>query len=115
MRFAKFGLVFTTFALSLVFAAGYQMIITSPTWLNGKELTPGDYKLEVQGNSVIIKGHEISIQVPAEVQTSTAKHPYTSFRSNNINGKQQLEEVDVGGTKTTILFKTGSSGSPAGQ
>ncbi|HTS46902.1 MAG TPA: hypothetical protein VMH05_03100 [Bryobacteraceae bacterium] len=115
MRFAKFGLAFGTLALGLVFAAGHQMIITSPTWLNGKELTPGDYKLQVQGNNVTIKGHEINMQVPAEIQTSAAKHPYTSFRIDNINGKQQLEEVDVGGTKTTIRFKTGSSGSAGGE
>lgn len=83
--------------------------------MNGKELKPGDYKLQVQGNSVTIKGHETSIQVPAEIQTSAAKHPYTSFRSENVNGRQQLEEVDVGGTKTTILFKTGSSGSAGGE
>jgi len=115
MKFAKFALVFTTFALGLVFAAGYQMSISTPTWVNGKELQPGDYKLQVQGSSVTITGHETSIQVPAEIQTSAAKHPYTTLRSYNINGKQQLEEVDVGGTKTTILFKTGSSGSPAAE
>jgi len=115
MKFAKFGLMFATFALGLIFAAGHQMVISGPTWVNGKELQPGDYKLQVQGNSVTIQGHDTSIQVPAEIQTSAAKHPYTSFRSEHINGKQQLEEVDLGGTKTTILFKSGSSGSAGGE
>ena len=59
------------------------------------------------GNSVTIQGQETSIQVPAEIQTSAAKHPYTSFRSEDINGKQQLEEVDLGGTKTTIRLQIG--------
>ncbi len=115
MKFLKFGIVFGTFALGLIFAAGHQMVISSPTWVNGKELKPGDYKLQVQANSVTIQGQETSIQVPAEIQTSAAKHPYTSFRSEDINGKQQLEEVDLGGTKTTILFKSGSSGSAGGE
>jgi hypothetical protein len=110
MKFAKFAFVFGTFALGLVFAASHQMVISSPTWVNGKELKPGDYKLQMQANSVTIQGHETSIQVPAEIQTSAAKHPYTTFRSETVNGKQQLEEVDLGGTKTTILFKSGSSG-----
>jgi hypothetical protein len=91
------------------------MIISGPTWVNGKELKPGDYQLPVQGNSAIIRGHETSLQVPAEIQTSAAKHPHTSFRGENINGQHQLEEVDVGGTKTTILFKSGSSGSAGGE
>jgi hypothetical protein len=105
MRYTKTVLAFGTFALGLAMAASsHHVTIFHPTWLNGNELKPGDYRVEVDGNKATITGNKTTIEVPATVSESTQKYPTTSFRLENVNGKQQLEEIQFGGTKTSILF-----------
>ena len=101
MKHTTYLLAFGTFALGLAMAAAnYHLKISTPTWVNGNELQPGDYRVQVQGDKVTIEGQNNSIEVPGTVQTSAQKFPATSLRSDDVNGKQQLEEIDFGGTKT---------------
>ena len=112
----KFLPVFGTVALGLAFAAStHHMTVNNPLWINGHELKPGDYKLQVEGSNVMIKGNDTDLQIPAKVQTAAEKYPHTSLRSESVNGKQLLEEVDLGGTKTSILLQTGAGGTAGGQ
>ena len=111
MSCTKAILAFGTFALGLAMAAStHHVTITSPTWLNGTELKPGDYRVQLEGNKATIRGKETNIEVPATVSEAAHKYPTTSFRSDNINGKQQLEEIQFGGTKTKIVLGGQSSG-----
>lgn len=112
----KFLPVFGTVAFGLALAAStHHMTVNNPLWIDGHELKPGDYKLEVEGANVMITGHDTNLQVPAKVQTSAEKYPYTSLRSESVDGRQLLQEVDLGGTKTSILFQMGASGAAGGQ
>jgi len=116
MKHTNYLLAFGTFALGVaVAAANYHVTISTPTWVNGNELTPGDYRVEIEGDKVVIAGQHDSIEVPGTVQTSAKKYSDTALRSDNVNGKQQLEEIDFGGTKTSILFKAGSGSAGGGQ
>ncbi len=116
MKHTTYLLAFGTFALGLAMAASnYHLKISTPTWVNGNELQPGDYRVQVQGDKVTIAGENNSIEVPGTVQTGTQKFPATSLRSDDVNGKQQLEEIDFGGTKTSILFKAGAAGAGGAQ
>jgi len=111
MRYTKTILAFGTFALGLAMAAStHHMTITSPTWVNGTELKPGDYRVQVEGNKATFTGKETNVEVPATVSEATQKYPTTSFRSDNVNGKQQLEEIQFGGTKTKIVLGGRTSG-----
>jgi hypothetical protein len=111
MKPTKYLLGFGTLALGLAMAAPARHVtISSPTWVNGNELKPGDYRVEVEGDKVKIEGKDNTIEVPGSLQTSEQKYSVTSLRSEAVNGKQQLQEIDFGGTKTSILFKSGSGG-----
>ncbi|HXR35928.1 MAG TPA: hypothetical protein VN754_08275 [Candidatus Binataceae bacterium] len=116
MKHTTYLLAFGTFALGLAMAASnYHLKISNPTWVNGTELQPGDYRVQVQGDKVRIAGQNNSIEVPSTVQTSAQKFPATSIRSDDVNGKLQLQEIDFGGTKTSILFKAGTGGAGGAQ
>jgi len=105
----KTTLAFGSLALGIAVAASsHGMTISNPTWVEGHELKPGDYRVEIEDHNARIKGPDTSIEVPATVHTATEKYPTTSFRTEAVNGKQQLEEIQFGGTKTSIVFKAGS-------
>jgi hypothetical protein len=116
MKHTKYLLAFGTFALGVAMAAAnYHVTISTPSWVNGNELKPGDYRVQIEGDKVLITGQRNSIEVPGTVQTSAKKYSDTALHSDNVNGKQQLEEIDFGGTKTSILFKSESGGASSGQ
>jgi hypothetical protein len=111
MQHTKYLLAFGTFALSVAMAAtGYRVTISNPTWVNGNELKPGEYRVQVEGDKIMFTGQHNSIEVPGTVQTSDKKYSDTALRSDTVNGKQQLEEIDLGGTKTSLHFKNGAGG-----
>lgn len=111
MKPMKYLLTSGTFALGMALAAsGYHMTINNPTWVNGNELKPGDYRVQMEGNKVMITGRDTSVEAPAKIESAAKKYPTTSLTTDEVNGKRQLQEVDFGGSKTSILFKTGPAG-----
>ena len=116
MRFGKLGLVVCTLALGIASAAStYKMNLSKPAWVGGKELQPGSYKIEIDGNQAVIKGdNKETVQVGIKTETANQKYSDTVVRLGDVNGQKQLQEVRIGGTKTSILFESGSAGaSPA--
>jgi hypothetical protein len=106
MNYTKSVLAFGTFALGLAMAASHHNVtFANPTWVEGHQLQPGEYRVEIEGDKALIKGSQTTIEVPAKVETSAEKYDITSSRSQDINGKHQLEEIQFGGTKTRILFE----------
>ena len=83
--------------------ASYHLTITGPTWIGSTELMPGEYSLEVQGDKVMLKNGKNLTEIPAKVETEPTKYNVTSLHSTNTGGKNTLEEIWVGGTKTKIV------------
>jgi len=111
MKPMKYLLTSGTLALGMALAAsGYHLTINSPTWVNGNELKPGDYRVQVESNKVMITGRDTSVEAPAKIQSAARKHSSTSLTTDEVNGKRQLEEIDFGGSKTSIVFKNGPAG-----
>jgi hypothetical protein len=111
MRFSKLMLAFGTLALGIASAAAtYHMTISDPAWVGQKQLKPGEYKVQLQGTQAVIKGDGDTVQVPVQTKTAQEKYPQTAILSHQVNGKRQLEEVQFGGSKTSILFQSGTTG-----
>jgi hypothetical protein len=85
--------------------ASTHVTITGPTWVGTNELMPGDYTVEVQGDKAVMKSGKNVVEVPAKVETETSKYPVTSLHTSNAGGKNTLEEIWLGGTKTKIVLK----------
>ena len=67
----KILLAFSTLALAIASAAtSYSVKLFDPATLNGAQLKPGEYRLEVNSTDEIVRGQWIS-----------AKHPEGAWRS----------------------------------
>ena len=110
MSHLKYLVALGSLAFGVAFAASsYHVTVSDPLWVNGKQLQPGDYRVQLETGKVMITGHNSKVEVPAQIQTAAAKHRVTALQSEDVNGKQQLERIDVGGTKTSIILKSGST------
>jgi len=102
----KFLLTAGTFALAV--AGATTLHIFDPTWVNGTELKPGDYKMDVEGNHAIIKHGNTSVDVPVTVQQTNEKYPETQLRLSTVSGQTVLKEVRIGGTQTKVVIDSGT-------
>jgi hypothetical protein len=105
-------------AISMGLAAGaasrYSVTIGEPAEIGVQPIKPGEYSVEVEGNKATLKGAGKSIEMPVRVVEGDAKFPRTTVRYNIAGGKYRLEQIQIGGTKTTLIFE-GDSGSKAAQ
>ncbi len=71
----------------------------------GSVLKPGDYKIVVNGDKATLTMGKTSVEAPVKVETGTQKFQYTSVECRSEAGKNVLDDVRVGGTMTTLVFK----------
>ena len=106
----KVMLAFAILALGIVSAAPktLHMTLASSAWVGGNELKPGDYKVEVNDNSVVFKLGKTSTEAKAKVEEGANKILSTTV---NVDGDtQQLKEIRLGGTnKIIVLEKSGAA------
>ncbi len=102
----KVLLSFGTIAIAVASAASsYRITVFQPSYVNGTELKPGDYKLELKDNgTVVIKQGKQTIEAPVKVETDTTKFAATSVRYSNAGGKPAVDEIRLGGTSTRLVF-----------
>jgi len=95
-------------------ASGYSVKVIDPTWVGQTELKPGEYKVQVEGDKVQFKMGKTVIEAPAKVQTNTSKFAFTQLGTKVVDGKAKLEEIDLGGTTSKIVFSSDASATSAG-
>jgi hypothetical protein len=101
----KLGLSFSVLALAVAGAASkYNVTLYQPSIVNGTELKPGDYKVEVNDNTVTISKGKQSVQAPVKTETADSKFSSTSVRYLNGDGKYRVQEIRIGGTNTKLVF-----------
>jgi hypothetical protein len=101
----KLALSFSVFALAIAGAAStYNVTLYQPSIVNGTELKPGEYKVEVKDNSAVISKGRQSVQAPVKMETAETKFSSTSVRYSNGDGKYRLQEIRIGGTNTRLVF-----------
>lgn len=94
-------------------ATAHKVKIVDPTWVGQTELKPGDYNVQVTGDKAMLKMGKQVLEVPAKMETNSAKFQYTQLGTKSVNGKSQLQEIDLGGTNSKIVFGE-ASGTQAG-
>lgn len=93
-------------------AATYKVQLFQPSTVAGSELKPGEYSIEVNDSTAVIKKGKESVQAPVRVESVDNKYSSTSVRYANSDGKYKVQEIRLGGTKTKLVF-TGEA-QPAG-
>ena len=109
----RFFLSFLTAAMMVSAAGSYHFTISREATVAGKQLTAGDYKVEMKGDTAVLKhGREI-VEVPARVETDPNKFPSTTVRYVN---EKEIQQIGFGGTHTKIVFAGPAEAKmPAGQ
>ena len=108
----KLIILLATVALAAASAATkYNVTLFQPSVVNGTELKPGDYRIEVDGNKAIFKQGKTAIEVPVKVEEASDRHANNSVRY--VEGGK-LQEIRIGGTHTKLVFDSTPADSPAG-
>ena len=98
---------FATLAIAVASAAStYRVTVFEPSVINGTELKPGEYKIEVKDNMAVITRGKQTIEAPVKIESAPSKFSSTSVRYTNGNGKQSVDEIRLGGTNTKLVFNS---------
>ena len=81
-------------------AANFTVQIYSPTKLNGAELKPGEYKVELKNDTAVFWQGKKSMVAPVKVETASEKFGSTSVKYDN----GAIQEIRVGGTNKKLIF-----------
>jgi hypothetical protein len=103
----KLFIGFATFALAIAIAASssYRVNLLQPSIINGQELQPGEYRIELKDNKAIVnKGKKTVVESNVKVETSDTKYGSTTVRYSNGDGKYRVQEIRLGGTNTKLVF-----------
>ena len=97
----KILIAFSTLALAIASAAtSYSVKLFDPATLNGTQLKPGEYRLEVKDNKAVLKLGKQVVEAPVTVENTSSKIGTTSVKY--MNG--QIQEIRLGGTTTKLIF-----------
>ncbi len=98
---------FAAMALSVASAETFKVSFVEPAVVKGQTLKVGDYNLDVKDNSVVILKGKTKIEVPAKIENGAKKFERTRVLYNESKGKFTLQEIELGGSTTTLTFDSG--------
>lgn len=101
---AKFAILLLTGALSYASAATYSVTLFQPSTVAGKELKPGDYKLNVESDKATIQKGKEKVEANVKMETAESKFSSTSVRYTMVDGKYKVQEIRLGGTNQKVVF-----------
>jgi len=93
-------------SLTIVSAKSYEIVLSSPTKVGTVQLKPGQYTLKVQGSNAVFTDMETSksFTTPVKVENGTTKFDETKIQSSKQGDTDQIQEIDLGGSKTKLGF-----------
>lgn len=89
--------------------ATYKVVIAEKVTVDGKELAAGDYKVEINDTTAVLRHGKDSTEVKVTTETNDSKYNATSVRFLQEGGKNKLQEIHIGGTKTKLLFDSANT------
>jgi hypothetical protein len=103
----KFILLFAVAGLSVAGAKSYDVTFTAPTVLGAVTVPAGQYQLKYAGSKVTLTNANNGKRVEADatVQDMPTKFAETVIQSKRVEGKDLVDEIQIGGTKTALDFK----------
>jgi hypothetical protein len=105
MKLFRFTFCFASLALLASAAPVYKVTLTESAVIAGSVVKPGDYRIVVNGDKATLTSGKTTLEVPVKVETGTQKYQFTSVESRTEAGKTVLDDIHVGGTSTTLVFK----------
>ena len=104
----KLILLFAVAGLSVAGAKTYDVTFGSPTVLGAVQVPAGQYQLKFEGSKVTLVNTSNGKRLEADassVQEMPSKFAETIVSSKHVDGKDLVDEIQIGGTKTALDFK----------
>ncbi len=91
---------------SMLSAKSYSIHLSDPCTVGNTQLKAGDYKLNLEGSKAVFsEGNDKKVvEAAVKVEDSSAKFTNTAIDTSNASGKTRLEAIELGGTKSRIVF-----------
>jgi hypothetical protein len=92
--------------LSLLSAKSYDIIISSATKAGTVQLTPGEYKVKVDGSNAVFTNvdNNKSYTTPVKVKSQEKKFDVTAVDTTKVNGTDQMTAIELGGSASELQF-----------
>jgi len=93
-------------ATAALSAKTHKINLPQPAQLGATNLEPGDYKLEIEGASAVLKdkgGKEIA--KATKIETVDTKYSRTAFSATKDGDKLKISAIKVAGTTSKVLFE----------
>ncbi|HEX8985433.1 MAG TPA: hypothetical protein VF767_08380 [Bryobacteraceae bacterium] len=100
----RIALLFCCAVLAFASTKTYKVTLFQPTVLSGTELQPGNYRLNVENDKVVITDGKQSVESAVKIEQSPAKFGTTTVRYAADEGKNRVQEIRLGGTTMRLLF-----------
>jgi hypothetical protein len=97
-------LAFTLLGVSIAGAKTYTITLSSPAAIGNSQLKSGEYKLELKGDSVLVKDGKMVNEFPVHVENEVRKFDSTSVTTSSQGGSNRIEEIRLGGTTVKLVF-----------
>ena len=95
--------VFAIVGLLLASPKSYAVKLFEPSIIGASELKPGDYKIELQNDKVVIRNGKALGEAAVKVETGDQKYADTTVRYSNGDGKYRITEIRLGGTNMKLV------------
>lgn len=107
----KFMLSFAAAALMVASAAEkHNITLFQPSIVNGTELAPGDYRMELDGDKLVLSKGKQKFEANVKTEQADSKFSATSVRYANADGKYRVQEIRIGGTNRKLVFGSTQNG-----
>lgn len=97
---------FAVFALALASARSYSLDLSTQAFAGATELKAGAYQVTLAGQNAVIRGAKVDSQNPVRVETVNQKYAMSGVKYVVIDGRKQIQEIYLGGTRTKLVFKS---------
>ena len=97
-------IAFLVLALAVACAKTYYVTLYQPTVVAGVELKPGEYRLDLNGDKVVLKNGRHVAESTVKVEDNGEKFSRTSVRYDNGKGQYLIREIRLGGTSLKLVF-----------
>ncbi len=107
----KLVITFLSAAVMTLSAAGsLRFVVSRDANIGGQQVKAGDYKIEMKGDTAVLKHKGQTVEIPAHVETAPGKFAATSVMYMNDT---EIKQVVFGGTHTRIVFSAPDSATAA--
>jgi len=96
----------TIASLSIASAKSYDVVLNAPAKAGTTELTPGEYKVKIEGSQAVFTNvlSNKSVSVPAQVENGQRKFPYTSLETISQDGMDNIQAIDLADSNTRVTL-----------